>query len=110
MGHAASRRAARFCWKQFMSVRKPGAGRSDKLLAERFGPFTFGLALVLEEGRSRLVLRRWSFFGLNLPLILAPRSTAYEAVKDGRVHVYVEIGHPLAGLIVRYRGWLIARR
>jgi hypothetical protein len=37
---------------------------------------------------------------------LCPTSTAYEHVEDGRFAFHVEIGHPLTGLIVRYRGWL----
>ena len=36
-----------------------------------------------------------------------PWSRAFERAEEGRFHFYVEIGHPLTGLIVRYRGWLI---
>jgi hypothetical protein len=52
------------------------------------------------------VLRRWSAFGIPLPLWLAPRPTAFETVENGRFRFHVEISHPLTGLIVRYRGWL----
>ncbi|MBI3198579.1 MAG: DUF4166 domain-containing protein [Rhodospirillales bacterium] len=90
----------------FSSRQLAGRGRSDGLLCERFGPLTFALALVLEEGRLSLVLRRWSVFGVPLPMWLCPRSTSYEAAKDGRFRFQVEISHPLTGLIVRYRGWL----
>jgi len=65
------------------------------------------MALVAEGGRLSLIMRRWSAFGLPLPLWLCPRSNAYETVKDGRFHFHVEIGHPLFGLIIRYRGWLM---
>jgi hypothetical protein len=61
---------------------------------------------VREEGRLRLVLRRWSAFGVALPLWLAPRSNSYESEQDGVFRFHVEISHPLCGLIVRYRGWL----
>jgi hypothetical protein len=37
---------------------------------------------------------------------LCPRSTAFEAVEDGRFRFHVEISHPLTGMIVRYRGRL----
>jgi hypothetical protein len=67
------------------------------------------MALVLEGGRLTLQMRRWSAFGLPLPLWLCPRSNAYESVEDGKFHFHVEIGHPLTGLIVRYQGWLARR-
>ena len=65
------------------------------------------MALVCESDRMRLVLRRWSMFGIPLPLFLAPRSNAYEFARDGRFHFHVEIGHPFTGPIVGYRGWLV---
>jgi Domain of unknown function (DUF4166) len=46
-------------------------------------------------------------FGIPLPPAMAPRSNAYEFARDGRFHFHVEIGHPVTGLIVRYRGWLV---
>jgi hypothetical protein len=96
----------RFAGRSFASVQSAGRGRFDKLLAERFGPFVFGLALVLEEDRLRLVLRRWSFLGVPLPLWLAPRGDSHEHADQDRFNFHVEISHPLMGLIVRYRGWL----
>jgi hypothetical protein len=79
-------------------------------LCERFGPLNFAMALVLEDGRLRLVLRRGSLFGIPLPRALLPRNNAYEFAKDGRFHFHVEIAHPLTGPIVGYRGWLVPRR
>jgi hypothetical protein len=96
-----------FAGRSFASVHAAGTGRSDHLIVERFGPFAFGLAAVLAGDRLRLVLRRWSFLGLPLPLCLAPGGDAYEFAADGRFHFHVELGHPLTGLIVRYRGWLV---
>jgi len=37
---------------------------------------------------------------------LAPRSNAYESEENGAFRFFVEISHPLTGLIVRYDGWL----
>ncbi len=96
--------------KSFSSRQFAGRGRSERLLCERFGPLTFAMALVPEEGRLRLVLRRWSAFGVPLPMWLCPRSDSHEAAEDGRFHFHVEISHPLTGLIVRYRGWLVRNR
>jgi hypothetical protein len=93
--------------KSFSSRQFAGRGRSSRLLCESFGPLTFAMALVVDEGRLRLVLRRWSAFGIPLPRWLCPRSSAYETVENGRFHFHVEIAHPLTGLIVRYRGWLV---
>jgi hypothetical protein len=93
--------------KSFASTQRAGRGRSDRLIEERFGPMRFGLALVLHEGKLRLLVRRWSLFGLPLPLILAPTGSTYEHVDDGKFCFHVEIAHPLFGLIVRYRGWLL---
>lgn len=67
-----------FGGRSFSNTQEEGQGRFEKLLCERFGPFAFGLALVLEEGRLKLVVRRWSVFGLPLPRALAPGGEAYE--------------------------------
>jgi hypothetical protein len=96
-----------FGGRSFFSTQEEGQGRFERLLCERFGPFAFGLALVLEEGRLKLVVRRWSVFGLPLPRALAPDGDAYEHAADGRFNFHVEIVLPVVGLIVRYRGWLM---
>jgi uncharacterized protein DUF4166 len=95
---------------RFSSLQEEGRGRFERLLCERFGPFRFGLALVVDPDRLRLVLRGWSLFGLPLPLFLAPRIEAHESAPDGCFHFYVAIAHPLMGRIVRYRGSLMPGR
>lgn len=107
-------RAGREIWhrafggRSFSSTQEEGRGRFERLLCERFGPFAFAMALVLDDGRMRLVVRRWTAFGLPMPLALAPTGNAYEYVEAGRFRFHVEIGLPLVGLIVAYRGWLVA--
>jgi hypothetical protein len=86
----------------------PGRGRSERLVCERFGPFDFAQALLVEEDHLRYEMRRWSVFGVPLPLWLAPRSNSYETEQAGRFQFHVELSHPLTGLIVSYRGWLVA--
>jgi Domain of unknown function (DUF4166)/Saccharopine dehydrogenase NADP binding domain len=98
-----------FADRCFVSTQQEGSGRFERLLCERFGPFRFGLALVVDDSRMHLIVRRWSAFGIVLPRAWAPISTAYEFVEDGRFNFHVEIGHPLSGLIVRYQGWLVPR-
>jgi Domain of unknown function (DUF4166)/Saccharopine dehydrogenase NADP binding domain len=94
--------------RTFTSLQTEGRGKSRHLLAERFGPLTFDLALVIEGSRLRLVVRRWSLWGLPLPHFLAPGGDSYEAVVDGRFNFDVEIRQRFIGLIVGYRGWLEA--
>jgi hypothetical protein len=95
--------------RSFTSVQSEGTGRNERLLVERFGPFRFGLAVVLSDERLNLVVRTWDFLGMPLPLWLAPGGEAYEYAEDGLFHFHVEINHWLTGLIVRYHGWLAAR-
>lgn len=92
--------------QSFSSTQRAGRGRSQWLLCERFGVLTFGLALVLEGERLRLIVRRWSILGLPLPLVLAPRGDTYEFTENDLFHFNVEISHPFIGLVVRYTGWL----
>ena len=90
------------------SIQEAGRGRFERLLCERFGPLCVGMALVIENDyRMRLVVRRWSLFGIPMPKALAPRGNAFEFAREGRFHFHVEIGHPLTGPIVVYRGWLL---
>jgi len=56
---------------------------------------------------GRHAVSTWNFLGLPLPRFLAPRIAACESAEDGRFNFHVEISHPLTGLIVRYRGWLV---
>ena len=91
----------------FSSTQEVVRGRFEHLLCERFGPCLFGMALVIRGGRMRLVLRRWSFLGLPLPVAWAPFGESYEHVESGRFGFHVEISHPLTGPIVSYRGWLV---
>jgi hypothetical protein len=95
-----------FGGRRFRSLQSEGQGRWTGLVRERFGPVVAGLALIVEGDRLVLKVRRWSLFGLRMPLSLAPRGEAYETAEDGRFRFNVEIGSPLTGLIVRYRGWL----
>ncbi len=98
-----------FGGQRFSSRQFAGKGRSEFLLCERFGPLCFAMALVADEERLRLVLRRWDFLGVPLPMWLCPRSDSYETVEDGRFRFHVEITLVWVGLVIRYRGWLVPR-
>jgi hypothetical protein len=98
-----------FAGKSFSSFQSEGQGLSEKLLSEQFGMFNFGLALVVEPEKLSLVVGNWSIFGISLPLALAPFGNSFEYVAEGRFCFHVEIEHPITGLIVRYRGWLVPK-
>ncbi len=76
------------------------------MLNERFGPFTFGLALVVKSGKLYLIVHNWSFLGIRLPTLLVPNGDTYEYDDNGRFCFNVENKHRFTGLIVRYTGWL----
>jgi hypothetical protein len=95
-----------FAGRSFTSIQEEGRGRSARLLVERFGPFAFGMALVLEGGRLRLLMRHWSFMGIPLPRVLAPKVYSFESAEADRFRFHVEIALPVLGLIVAYRGFL----
>jgi len=98
-----------FAGRSFHSTQEQGRGRFEWLVCERFGPLCAGMALVLDDGKLRLIVRRWSVFGILLPVWLAPRGDSHEYAENGRFHFHVEIAHPFTGLIVGYRGWLVPR-
>src|SRR5262249_26383238 len=95
----------RFGEAAFTSTHAAGTGPFDGLLCARFGPFRFGIALVVDNGRLRYVVRRSSLFGIPLPSALTPGGETWESAENGRFNFHVEIALPLAGLMVRYDGW-----
>lgn len=81
-------------------------GQSPYDLAERFGPLRFHFELPVTEGRLNMVLRRWTAFGIPMPLFLAPKIRAYECA-DGEDFLFdVAIDLPFIGPVVHYRGTL----
>ncbi len=95
-----------FAGAGFSSIQRAGTSAFRHMIAERFGPFEFGLALNFAGERLHLVLRGWTLCGIPLPLAWAPRGEAYESVSDDKFRFCVEIAHPWCGRIVRYEGWL----
>jgi hypothetical protein len=91
----------------FSSEQWQGTGRFAGLLCERFGAFTFGIALEHVDGRLHFNVKRAELFGIPLPAWFTPVSISSEHERDGRFHFDVEVRHALAGLIIGYRGWLI---
>lgn len=78
------------------------------VLTETFGPLVFPLDVRADARGLAMVGRGWRLGPLPLPRGLAPRSTATEHQdQEGRFRFDIEIGAPLLGRLVRYRGWLV---
>jgi hypothetical protein len=97
----------RIAGRTFSSLQWLGSDRADGLVCERFGPVVVDMALVVEPGRLRYIVRRWRLLGIPMPLWLGPRAIAVETIEDQNFCFDVRLAHPLTGLIVRYRGWLV---
>ena len=95
-----------FAGRRFSTLQLEGRGYADKLLEEKFGPITFWMALVLKEGKLHSLTRRWSIFGIPLPLAFAPNTSVYEYADGNDFCFHVEVKHWLMGLLVRYEGKL----
>jgi hypothetical protein len=88
--------------RQYIGCRKPRGW-----VIEQFGPFAFDLELPLaDDGRLSQVIRGARCLGVPLPRFLWPYCESSEFERDGCYHFDVMIGLPLAGRLVRYRGWL----
>jgi len=95
-----------FAGRKFSTLQLEGQGYADKLLIEKFGPVAFWMALVLKQGKLHSITRRWSVFGIPMPLAFAPNSAVYEYADGDDFCFHVEVKHWLMGLIVRYEGKL----
>jgi hypothetical protein len=104
---ARERWTRRFADREFHSELSAGRGAEEGLLIERFGPFSIALALVWESPRLKFIVQGWRIGPIPLPRWLAPVSETYESAEQERFNFDVGISHPIAGLLVRYRGWLI---
>ncbi len=57
-----------FGGRKFQSAQREGTGRNAGLITEAFGPASFGLAYEITGGRGNLVLRKWQFMGVPMPM------------------------------------------
>jgi hypothetical protein len=76
-------------------------------IVERLGPLRFHFDLPSDETGLAMLLRRWSFCGVPLPMLLAPRIVAREwEEEEGDFRFDVAVGLPGIGEIVGYGGRL----
>jgi len=76
------------------------------LLCERLGLVTFGFALSVRGGAIEWRVVSVRALGVPLPARWFGAVAAREFEQDDRYHFDVQAALPLAGLLVRYRGWL----
>ena len=98
-----------FAGRRFVSRLSAGGPKGSGRVFERFGPVCVEMKHTIVNGRLLYPVRRGTILGLPLPDVLLPRSgQAHECVDElGRARFDVPISLPLAGPIVRYRGWLV---
>jgi hypothetical protein len=78
-------------------------------VVESFGPCAFDLTLTPEDDRLVYRVQGWRLLGVPMPRAWAPTTVTHEKIDaEGRFAFDVEIGLPVAGRMVRYRGWLEA--
>ncbi|HKU95281.1 MAG TPA: DUF4166 domain-containing protein [Vineibacter sp.] len=93
--------------QSFVSVQHAAAGGEPGVIVERFGAVAFAMQAAASAHGIDLHLCRGSVLGVPLPRFLWPRIVANERADDaGRFRFDVEIGLPVIGRLVHYRGWL----
>jgi hypothetical protein len=78
----------------------------DGALCERVGPATLVFTPVASSDGLALRLDGFWVLGLPVPRFMHPIVCTFEKDRDGRYEFEVEAHLPLAGLLVRYAGWL----
>jgi hypothetical protein len=92
--------------RSFHSAMRPGRERGE--IEERFGPFSFSLALTPDKHGVAMRVAGWRLGPVPMPRFLAIRTVATEtADAEGRFRFDVLLELPLGlGRVVRYAGWL----
>ncbi|MEP7156502.1 MAG: DUF4166 domain-containing protein [Betaproteobacteria bacterium] len=78
-----------------------------KYLRESFGAVKILFMLETDANALRMLPVRWTALGVPVPKMLWPRIVAHEIESGGRFNFHVEASMPVAGLVVRYRGYLV---
>lgn len=96
------------CWTRHVQghAMRSRLWAADGLLCERLGLVTFGFRLDVDDGRLSWSVARARVLGVPLPARAFAAVGAAESERDGRYHFDVTASLPLAGPLVRYRGWL----
>ncbi len=91
----------------FHSILSLPADGERNTVFERFGALSFRITLPVTGDGLEMPVKRAYCLGIPLPAWLTPRSQTREFVDaQGRFNFDVAVYMPVAGLVVRYRGWL----
>ncbi|WP_217641169.1 SDR family oxidoreductase [Jannaschia pohangensis] len=77
-------------------------------VTERFGPMSFTLGLAVEGEALVYPVHRGRCLGLPIPAFALPKSDAFERAEGDRATFDVHLSTGPTGLLVHYRGWLLA--
>lgn len=88
------------------SIQEAGRANQKGRLVERFGPMSFVMSLQVADQKLRLHMIAGAVFGIPLPRAVLPVIEVFEHAAGGRFNFHVDLGLPLIGRVVRYRGWL----
>jgi len=96
----------RFAERRYASTITVERMRGAEMLAERFGPFRLTYDLRIEDRGLRWSLAGWRLFALPLPRWSVPAVECLEGADGERFTFDIAVAFPLAGHVIRYRGWL----
>lgn len=82
--------------------------RRNAHIVERFGPLTLTMSLSARDGALDVGLLRGAFLGVPMPRLFLPKSESREFDDAGRFGFDIRASLPGLGLLIRYRGWLLA--
>lgn len=89
-----------------LSIFKPIGNYSDGYWLEKTGPVGLKLTVdIIDSGWHWRVLGV-SIFGLPIPLMLFPQSTAFKKIVDDHYQFHVDFSMPLIGRLLSYEGSL----
>jgi hypothetical protein len=98
-------------WTRFFDgrpMRSAMRKQGDGLIEEAFGAFACDMRLVARQDGLDMVRVGGRFWRVPLPAVLLPVIRASERVDAEGRHLFdVEIGLPVVGRLVAYRGWLV---
>lgn len=102
-------RDGREYWTRFFDgkpMRSVMQRAGDGLIEERFGPVAIRMMLVARPDGLDMIRHSGRFGWLPLPQFLLPTIKAEERFEGNRHRFSVEVGLPLVGRLVAYRGYL----
>lgn len=90
----------------FKSVFKPIGKHSNGYWLENTGKLQIQLTVEIKEGGWYWRVLKSKIYGVNIPLFLFPKTTAYKVIENNSYRFYVGISYPIFGTLLSYSGLL----